>query len=324
MDFDFYGGYYDEGFGDEEMNKIAIFMTVDTEGDDLWNWEPGKVIEIQNSMYIEPFQLLCEKYKIPPVYLTNYEMIMSDYFVNFIKDKAKSGKCEVGMHLHAWNSPPEVELQNQYGGNPYITEYSKQIIWEKHRYLKELIINRLGIIPTTYRAGRWATNNELFDVLEELGFLVDCSVTPGINHKSPGATVKNGNNYRNSGKTPYKLRKSLWEIPMTTDIRKSFNGKTIYRKAINSIRGEERWLRPALQTADEMIALIDDAIASGTQYLMFMIHSSELMPCGSPYCRTEKEVIEYLNKLEVVFNRISSVGKGYSIREYYDEKLRTK
>lgn len=306
------------------MGEIAIFITVDTEGDNLWAWDPSKTIETNNSKYIGKFQQLCEKYSIPPIYLTNYEMAMSDDFVEFVRDKAKQGKCEVGMHLHAWNSPPIIELKSQYGGNPYIIEYSKQEIYEKHKYLKELITNRIGLSPISYRSGRWATNDDLFDVLEELGFLVDCSVTPGINHKAPGSTIQHANNYRKACRRPYQLRNSLWEIPMTTDIRRSLQGKTFFRKAVNLLRGEERWLRPALQTSEEMLALANDALVNGAQYLMFMIHSSELMPKGSPYCSTEDDVKDYLDRLDSVLNNLSLFGRGYTLKEYYHIKLRKK
>ena len=164
----------------------------------------------------------------------------------------------------------------------------------KHKYLKELIIERFGVAPTTYRAGRWATNDDLFDVLEELGFLVDCSVTPGINHKAVGSTVKAGNNYREAYNHPYRLKESLWEIPMTTDIKRCFHGNSLYKKAVNLIRGQERWLRPAIHTFEEMISLTHDVVNNGTDYLMFMIHSSELMPGGIVILR-KMLVIIYIN-----------------------------
>lgn len=296
---------------------IPIFMTVDTEGDNLWAWHEGEVISTRNSSYIAPFQELCEKYRIVPVYLTNFEMIMSDEFVSYIKDKTEKSLCEIGMHLHAWNSPPEVELKGPYSGNPYIIEYTKKDIYNKHKYLKELITDRIGIAPVSYRAGRWATNDELFDVLEELGFLIDCSVTPGIKHKAPGITVSHANDYSNMKCKPYKLREHLWEIPMTTDLKRSIHGKSIKRRLVNLIRGEQRWLRPALQTEDEMKKLIKDCLKSEFPYLMFMIHSSELMPGGSPYCSTEAETIEYLKKLENVFISVKNIGKGYSLKQYY-------
>lgn len=296
---------------------IPILMTVDTEGDDLWSWHQGKKITTNNALYIAPFQDLCEKYGIVPVYLTNYEMIMSDDYVSYIKNKVEKDLCEIGMHVHAWNSPPEVILEGPYSGNPYITEYKRKDIFEKHKYLRDLIKNRIGADPISYRAGRWATNDELFDILEELGFLIDCSVTPGIKHKAPGITVSHANNYRKEKCTPNKLRNHLWEVPMTTDLKRSFKGKSLKRILINLIRGEERWLRPALQSEIEMKKMINDCLKSNVPYLMFMIHSSELMPGGSPYCLTESDVEQYLNKLENMFIFIKDIGKGYSLKQYY-------
>ena len=293
-------------------------MTVDTEGDNLWNWKEGKKISTNNSKYIAPFQELCEKYKIIPVYLVNYEMANDNNFVMYIKNKAKKGLCEIGMHLHAWNSPPIFKLPKKYSGNSYITEYSKKIIYDKHKYLKDLIIKRFDVVPVSYRSGRWATNDVLFEVLDELGFLVDCSITPGINHRACGRTVSKSNNYRNEKKTPRLIRNNLLEVPMTTSLKHHFYGNSLKRKIINLIRGEERWLRPALQTEKEMLSLINDDLKSHKSYIMFMIHSSELMPKGSPYCDTQADVDFLLNKLENIFIQIQHLGKGVSLKDFYN------
>lgn len=304
------------------MRNINIIVTVDTEGDNLWEWEEGKTIDTQNAKFLEPFQTLCEKYQFYPVYLTNYEMAMSNDFAEFAKEKVAKGTCEIGMHLHAWNSPPEYRLKKLYDGNAYITEYPKQVIREKHIYLKNLIEERIGVSPVTYRAGRWATSQELFDILEEIGILVDCSITPEIYHKAPGTSVQHANDYRRAIKQPHKIGKNLIEVPMTTRTYRTIKGKKIYRKIINAIRGEHLWLRPALQSEDEMKRLIQKVLREKSDYLMFMIHSSELMPDGNPYCKTDEEVKELLNKLNNVFSYVSSFGTGILLKDYYKIALK--
>lgn len=304
------------------MKKINVIVTVDTEGDNLWEWEEGKSIDTQNAKYLGPFQTLCEKYSFYPVYLTNYEMAMSDVFTKFAKERVAKGTCEIGMHLHAWNSPPEYNLKKLYEGNAYITEYPKEVIREKHIYLKNLIEERIGVSPVTYRAGRWATSQELFDVLDEIGILVDCSITPGIYHKAPGTSVRHANNYRKASKAPHKIGKNLIEVPMTTRTYRTSNGKKLYRKIINIIRGEHLWLRPALQSVDEMKFVIQKVMHEDSDYLMFMIHSSELMPGGNPYCKTDTEVKELLNKLDKVFSYVSSFGTGILLKDYYRTALK--
>ena len=50
--------------------KKRFIITVDTEGDDLWNYHQGDIIRTENTLYIPRFQELCEKYRLKPVYLT--------------------------------------------------------------------------------------------------------------------------------------------------------------------------------------------------------------------------------------------------------------
>ena len=122
---------------------------------------------------------------------------MSNDFAEFAKEKVAKGTCEIGMHLHARNSPPEYRLKKLYDGNTYTTEYPKQVNKKKHIYLKNLIEERIGVSPVTYRAGSIAQHSqELFDILEEIGILVDCSITPEIYHKAPGTSVQHANDYR--------------------------------------------------------------------------------------------------------------------------------
>ena len=295
----------------------SIIITVDTEGDNLWAWKPGKEIKTNNSSFIEPFQEVCEKYRFYPVYLTNYEMATSDEFVAFGKEKSKDNLCEIGMHLHAWNSPPDYELNGEYGGNPYITEYPIGVIREKHKYLYNLIYEKFGVKPVSYRAGRWATSQDLFKVLDELHIKVDCSFTPGINHNIPGKTVRFANDYRSVRKDAFFVTENLLEVPMTSRASRSINGDNMRRKIANLVKGERIWLRPALQTKEEMCRLINLVVDEGTDYLMFMIHSSELMPGGSPYCRTQADVDSLLEKLDETFSYVSEFGKGILLRDYY-------
>lgn len=42
------------------------------------------------------------------------------------------GRGEVGMHLHAWNSPPEHDLTgDDWRWQPYLIEFSDEIMREK-------------------------------------------------------------------------------------------------------------------------------------------------------------------------------------------------
>ena len=162
------------------MDKFFI-ITIDTEGDNLWKYRKGDKISTCNTKYIPRFQELCEKYGFKPVYLTNYEMMCNDEYVHYIKQKEQDGLCEVGLHLHAWNSPPSYELQAKYHGNPYLIEYPDNIMKAKFSYLYNLFCEKFEHTPTSHRAGRWAMDKRYFRLLEEFNIKVDCSITPYVN-----------------------------------------------------------------------------------------------------------------------------------------------
>ena len=305
------------------MDKL-FFITVDTEGDNLWDWHPGEPITTENANYISRFQNTCEKYGFKPVYLINYEMAKSQKLNKTLSQSAELGLCEIGMHLHAWNTPPEYSLKGSFGGLPYITEYPKDVIYEKHDYLMKLIYSQFGTMPVSYRAGRWSTNSSLFEVLNDLGFHIDCSVVPQVDQRTiPGFTVSKGNDYRNAPAKVVNLIGDLWEVPMTTRFVRSFGGDSMKHRIKNIIKGKYLWLRPAVQTVEEMKQLIDIVSNEGINFLDFMVHSSELMPGCSPYCKTEYDIEIMYSKMEAVFNYAISQGYcGYTLKQYYEDYLK--
>ena len=298
------------------MKKFLI--SIDTEGDNLWQWDGKTSITTRNVDYLSRFQALCNRYGFKPTYLTNWEMISDPKFCELTKAWVSNGQCEIGMHLHAWNTPPIVEKKQKYGGLPYITEYSEQIIYEKHQYLKTEIEKYLDVSPKTYRAGRWATNKELFRVLDSLGFIADCSVTPGISWENcSGATVAGGNNYRSFLNKAYCLTDNMVEIPLTSKRIHCPYGKTVKSIVKNMLIGIEGNLRLATSSLELMMRLTTKIESEENDYLEFMLHSSELMPGGSPYFRTENDIEEMYKEMEAYFKWIVEKDyEGIMLKDY--------
>jgi len=299
----------------------SFIITVDTEGDNLWDWTQGKVITTENAHHIERFQSLCEKFGYKPVYLLNHEMVQSKELRGLLFHKNTENKCEIGMHLHAWNSPPDFMIENKFGGNPYITEYPKEIIWKKNEYLKKEIEDVFECRVVSHRAGRWATDSTLFEVLDELGILVDCSVTPGVSHLcNCGSSVAHGPDYRKAVSGAYMLSERLMEVPMTTAKKRTLSGCTVKNRLKNIIIGKDLWLRPVWNSEDELKELADCSLQTA-DYCEFMIHSSELMPGGSPYFQTEEAIEELYRRMEKLFSYVSAKAMGETLREYYDRRI---
>ena len=85
-----------------------------------------------NARSLPRFQDLCERYGLRPTYLANWEMVESPFFREFGKSVIERDTAEIGMHLHAWNSPPIVPLtSDDYAYQPYLMEYPDDVMKEK-------------------------------------------------------------------------------------------------------------------------------------------------------------------------------------------------
>jgi len=118
--------------------KPVFLITIDTEGDNLW--AHPRTITTENAKYLGRFQRLCERYGFKPTYLTDYEMAVSAEYCAFAHDVLKRHAGEVGMHLHAWNSPPILPLtDDDYAYCTYLIEYPEAVMREKVRVLTALL-----------------------------------------------------------------------------------------------------------------------------------------------------------------------------------------
>ena len=287
----------------EQGNKYFM-ITVDTEGDNLWEWKEGMPLLTKNTDFLPRFQDLCNTYHFIPTWFCNWEMVNDSKFVSFARENLENGQCEIGMHLHAWNTPPFYELpRGENAGLSYLIEYPADIMRQKVITMTDLIEEKLGIRPVTHRAGRWRMNDDYFRILHELGYAADCSVTPYVNwNTSVGQTPRFAGPDYSMEKPVISVRQGILEIPVTT---------------LWSEKGSRAfWLRPNRKNLDEMLYLIERYVHSDCDYLMFMIHSSELMPGGSPTFKTEGGIEILYQHLEIIFEEIAKNYTGIGVREY--------
>ena len=296
----------------------AFIITVDTEGDNLWKHKKGTPIEVNNAYYLPRFHTLCERYGFKPVYLTNYEMANCSVFIEKAKEWIARGTCEIGVHLHAWNNPPLFPLKGPYKGNPYLIEYPEDIMRDKFREIYNLIVEKIGIRPVSHRAGRWAMDERYFRILEEFSITVDCSYTPGINWNKAKGINRGGIDYSQVPHNAHYIGNVL-EVPVTIrKFRNCLNGSFKHRLK-SMIKGEYVWMRPALSSVAGMKKTIEIAEKDGVDYIEFMIHSSEVMPNGSPYFQTEKDIDNAFKDMDKLFKYMKERGFiGYTLKEYYN------
>ena len=304
-----------------QKNPRYFIITIDTEGDNLWGYKKGDAITTRNGKYIPRFQELCEKYNFKPVYLTNYEMLCDEEFVEYVRAKERDGLCEVGLHLHAWNNPPIVDLEGPYSGNPYLIEYSDDIMRAKFDYLYNIFCEKIGHAPFSHRSGRWAMDDRYFKLLAEYGVKIDCSVTPHIDWSQTKGVLCGGSNYSASQAIPHSVD-GVYEIPLTVVPSRRPLSSSLRENLRRLIYGGNLQLRPAAFSLTEMKHVIDCCANNhSVDYAEFMMHSSELMPGGSPYFADEESIERMFADLENLFTYATSMGyEGATLQEYYNRR----
>ncbi|MCR5178174.1 MAG: hypothetical protein K6C95_04230 [Lachnospiraceae bacterium] len=306
-----------------------LFVTVDTEADD--QWDPEKPPTTENSRFLPRFQSLCEEYGFYPVWLTDYEMACDSRFSDFAGEKAADGLCEIGMHLHPWTTPPEAALAATTTNRPFLIEYAEDVMDEKIGQMTDMLKSVFGTVPTTHRSGRWAMDERYFRLLSKYGYRVDCSVTPHVDWApSKGATGMPGTDYSSAPEHPYYTPEGILEIPMTVRRMHVFeksrvkNARTLIREVRHFVQGTEQWLRAFDTDSDDGLEkLMGRVFSQETGPLMFMLHSSELMPGGSPAFRSKEDVEKLYRMTERVFKTAADHGfKGMTLKGYGEETER--
>lgn len=326
------------------IRKSAFLITIDTEGDDVWSGP--REISTENANYLSRFQELCEKWQLRPTYLTNYEMATSNEYVEFAKDMIQRDAGEVGMHLHAWNSPPIVPLTaDDYHYRPYLIEFPDNLIRKKIAFMTRLLEDTFEQNIISHRAGRWSFDEAYACALVDEGYLVDCSVTPFVSWRYTTGDPRQvgGTDYLEFANDPYfvdlqNIRQpgdsNLLELPMTIrPILPEYMVRLIMPKLIRSLGPVGRivqrlfrphWLRPNGRNLKVLLEILNWAVARDKSYVEFMLHSSELMPGGSPTFKTKEQIEVLYEHLEILFAQALNQFRGATLAEYHARVLSSK
>lgn len=306
------------------MKKFII--TIDTEGDG--QWDPTAPCSTRNAKFIPRFQELAEKYGFKPTWLTNYEMAEDPFYIEYMKSCLDRDACEIGMHLHAWNNPPEYPLNKINDQRDYLFEYPENIMDEKIRVITEKLESTFSTKMLSHRSGRWSTDETYFKLLKKYGYKYDCSVTPFINWRHcVGSTGKPGSDYSNFPIQPYEVYDGMMEVPVSirplkyiaTDAMHSIRGIAHELKWSSRIR--DAWLRPTPNPSFIALKKVLDVVNEDSDYAMFMLHSSEMMPGGSPSFPDEKSIEKLYECIEKLFAYAKQNGYvGCKLSDYKEQE----
>jgi len=312
-----------------------FLITIDTEGDDLWS--RPRTVTTRNAAFLERFQMLCEEHGLRPTWLVDYQMLSSPVFGQFASDVLERDAAEIGTHLHAWDSPPlEPLTEDDSAHQPYLIEYPPRVMREKIHALTGLLEDTFGMKMTSHRAGRWGFDERYAEMLLAEGYLVDCSVTPLTSWQSSrGAPNGSGGpDYRGFPREPYWLDlgdisrpgdSPLLEVPATVApgwpslLQSVIAAGGLAGRLANRVRPRAIWLRPDGRNRRHMVRLVEEIAQGNGSHAEFMLHSSELMPGGSPTFRTAASIESLYADLRALFGAVRRRYRGLTLRELHAE-----
>jgi peptidoglycan/xylan/chitin deacetylase (PgdA/CDA1 family) len=293
----------------------VLFVSLDTEADDQWTAEGRRRLAVRNAECLPRLQALCDRYGIPPIYLTTHEMASKPESAAVLQSLAATGRCEIGAHLHPWSSPP-YRPEDLVGRYP--RELPDDLLERQMRELTDAIAAHLGVRPRSYRAGRLGVDERNLQHLETLGYVVDTSVDPLFNERRLG-----GRAFPGARLTPYHpdranlLRRGaspLLEIPISSatlprlpkpiEAAYALLPPLHFRPALKRLGLRPVWLRPSFSSAEDSIALAESLVARGVPTLNMVFHSSELLPGGSPYYKSAAAVDGFYDTFERVVDHL--------------------
>jgi hypothetical protein len=305
---------------------MYFIISIDTEED---NWDKyNEAPTYGNIGQIPILQRLFDKYSVKPTYLVTYAVASHKESASILKEINNKQKCEIGTHLHPWNTPPIREVINKK--NSMLCNLPKNLQYEKLKSLHHQITEVFDASPSSFRAGRYAFGNEMAYNLERLNYSIDSSITPFVDWS--GFYGPNFSKF--SILKPYRFESAeitkpdkggvLLEVPITAGFRQSnfllanyffthFKKKPFKYfhligildrlKLLNFIR-----LSPELSSTEDMISLINVMMKKEINVLNMTFHSTSLLPGCTEYVKSELELEQFLLTIEQTISRMLALG----------------
>ncbi len=307
----------------------TVFITVDTE-EDNWGDYHSRALATTNAREIPRLQALAEAFGAVPTYLVDYPMVTMEPGRGVLREMA-AASCDIGAHCHPWNTPP---MREELGSrSSKLVNLPAEVVREKLRTLHAGIVDNLGVVPRTFRAGRWGFGPAVAATLVELGYTVDSSVSPFVDWSGSA-----GPDYRMAPFRPYRFRPEaplvpardggLLQVPASVgffqrdQVRMHRIREVLRRPFLQRLRMvgaldrlgllNFRWLSPETATGPEMVRLARGLVRAGVPSLNLTLHSSTLTPGLTPFVRSRADQEETFRRIETFLDFARGEGMRFA------------
>jgi hypothetical protein len=232
-----------------------------------------------------------------------------------LRDLVDHHDATVGTQLHPWVNPPfdeELTPANSFPGNlPSDLEVAKL------DQLTDLITDRIGRRPTTYRAGRYGIGPATIGLLAARGYRLDTSMRARYDYSDEG-----GPDFGAIGNDAFRAGPggALIELPLTTVFTGAlrgggvgldrFLGRLPHGRGVFARAG--MLARVALTPEDmpigDALEAARIAIGEGVAVLNFSFHSPSLVPGHTPYVRDAADLARFYDWWDRMLGLLASHG----------------
>lgn len=296
---------------DVEMAPTArpvLLVIVDTEEEFDWNAPFSRASTTVSAMkHVTRAHGIFARYRIRPTYVMDYPVAAQIEGVRPLQELFGSGACAIGAHLHPWVNPPYSDDVSSSAS--FTCNLSPELQASKLRALSDTIAERFNQVPRVFKAGRYGIGRSTVEILDQMGFHVDVSVSPRMDFSQVGGPC-----FTEFDSRPFFLTPTLLECPCTIDyagwigtfgpaLHRFANGAVLERMHAPGILAKLRvvnriMLSPEGNTLAEMCTLARDLYRRGLRVFTLSYHSPSLEPGHTPYVRTERDLERFLSCLD--------------------------
>ena len=293
---------------------MHLVITIDTEEDNWSNY--GSEPVLTNLRKLIGLQQMFDRHDVRPTYLVSYPVATDKESVSILRGFMEEGKCEIGTHVHAWNTPPFEEEKTVR--NTMLCNLDKDLQYRKLEALHEKIVENFKTTPVSFRSGRWGFDRTVAENIHKLGYKVDTSVSPYLNWES-----YHGPDFSDRSPQPEMMRvgedsetgSCLLEVPATIGFLQGnyelCNAclKTISGSALRHLRLvgildrlnllNKVWLSPESDNEGKMIRLAESIKGRGYGILNMFFHSTTLQQGLTHFTKTAEDVNELNRRIEM-------------------------
>lgn len=253
---------------------------------------------------------------VVPTYVIDHPVATDPRAVDVLRELQRSGRVEIGTHLHPWVSPPHDEEVNRH--NSYHCNLPAELERAKIVTLTDAIEHRFGR-PVVFKAGRYGFGPNMAAVIGDLGYQIDCSYVPWTSFADDG-----GPDYRGTPDQPFWLdeERRLLEVPLTSGFsgRAAGLGPQLHRRldtrrlqrlglpgllARSGLLTRSR-LSPEGISPGEQCRLLDAMVAAGRTFFTLTYHSPSLGVGHTPYVRDEADLRAFLASIDRVLRHFQN------------------